>query len=78
MTQYDNIEVYKNTNVAKVSVVGTMMRTQSGIAAQLFKLLADHDIDFMLVTTSEISISYIIEKEMINKAVYAISSYFQL
>ena len=78
MTQYDNIEVYKNTKVAKVSVVGTMMRTQSGIAAQLFKLLADHDIDFMLVTTSEISISYIIEKELINKAVIAISNYFQL
>jgi len=78
MTQYNNIEVYKNTKVAKVSVVGTMMRTQSGIAAQLFKLLADHDIDFMLVTTSEISISYIIEKELINKAVIAISNYFQL
>jgi aspartate kinase len=78
MTQYDNIEVYKNTKVAKVSVVGTMMRTQSGIAAQLFKLLADHDIDFMLVTTSEISISYIIDKELINKAVIAISNYFQL
>ncbi|MDO9629606.1 MAG: ACT domain-containing protein, partial [Acholeplasmataceae bacterium] len=78
MSQYENVEAVKNINVVKVSVVGTGMRTQSGVAAQLFKLLADNGIDFMLVTTSEISISYTIDKKLMRKAVEVISDKFGL
>ncbi|MBU1142213.1 MAG: aspartate kinase [Firmicutes bacterium] len=78
MSQYQNVEAVKNINVVKVSVVGTGMRTQSGVAAQLFKLLADNGIDFMLVTTSEISISYTIDKKLMKRAVEVISEKFGL
>ncbi|MCR3905588.1 MAG: aspartate kinase [Tenericutes bacterium] len=76
--KYEDIETVKNVNVVKLSVVGSGMRTQSGVAADMFKLLADNNIDFMLVTTSEISISYTIEKKFMKRAVLAISEKFGL
>ncbi|MDR4969050.1 MAG: aspartate kinase, partial [Acholeplasmataceae bacterium] len=76
--KYHDIETVKNINVVKLSVVGSGMRTQSGVAADMFKLFADHNIDFMLVTTSEISISYTIDKKLMKKAVLAISEKFGL
>jgi aspartate kinase len=75
---YPNVITDKNINVAKISVVGTGMRTQTGVAAQLFKLLAENDIEFKLVTTSEISISYTIDKMLVQKAVEVISDHFGL
>jgi aspartate kinase len=76
--RYEGLDVIKNMNVVKISVVGTGMRTQSGVAAELFKLLADHQIEFRLVTTSEISISYTIDKKHMKKTVEVISSHFGL
>lgn len=75
---YPEVITEKNANVAKISVVGTGMRTQTGVAAQLFKLLAENAIEFKLVTTSEISISYTIDKVQIKRAVEAISEHFGL
>lgn len=66
------------TDIVKISVVGSGMRTQSGVAAKLFKLFADHGIQFMQVTTSEISISYIMKKSYKEKAVFIIAEDFQL
>ena len=66
--EISDIEYYKLDNLAKVSVVGNGMRTQSGVAAKIFKIFSDNDIEFRQITTSEISISYIInssEKEKI-------------
>jgi aspartate kinase len=73
-----SIEPYYESNIVKVSVVGTGMRTQSGVAAKLFTLLADHDIEFKLVTTSEISISYTMDKSYQEIAVQVIASAFGL
>lgn len=78
LQKYPQIEVIKNMQVVKLSVVGSGMRTQSGVAAQLFKLLAENQIDFKLVTTSEISISYTIDKVLTQKAVDVIANYFGL
>ncbi len=75
---YPDVITEKNINVAKLSVVGTGMRTQTGVAAQLFKLLAENDIEFKLVTTSEISISYTIDKTHVKRAVEVISDHFGL
>jgi aspartate kinase len=75
---YPDVLTEKNINVAKISVVGTGMRTQTGVAAQLFKLLAENDIEFKLVTTSEISISYTIDKALVKRAVEVISDHFGL
>lgn len=55
------IEVTIEENITKVSVVGIGMMNQSGVTGRLFRILADHDIAFRQVTTSEISISYTID-----------------
>jgi len=71
-----NIQIDKH--VVKVSVVGSGMRTQSGVAAQLFQLFADHGIVYKLITTSEISISYTMSKDHKDKAVQLIAKAFDL
>ena len=55
-----SIEVSKDSNISKISVVGTGMRNHSGVAAKIFKIFAQNSIEFKQVTTSEISISYTI------------------
>ncbi|MFU8793671.1 MAG: ACT domain-containing protein, partial [Acholeplasmataceae bacterium] len=75
---YPYFNVSANVRVSKLSVVGLGMRSQSGVAAQIFKLFADHDIPFQLVTTSEISISYTIPNEWVEKSVSLIANAFGL
>lgn len=76
--KYDDVIISTDTNIVKVSVVGMAMRTQSGVAATLFELFAANDIDYKLITTSEISISYTISSALKEKAVYLIASAFNL
>jgi len=78
MKIYPMFNVNADTRVSKLSVVGLGMRSQSGVAAKIFQLFADHDISFQLVTTSEISISYTIPKELLQKSVTLISEAFGL
>jgi aspartate kinase len=66
------------TEMLKVSVVGSGMRTQSGVAARIFTLFAENGITFKQVSTSEISISYTMEKEHKEKAVALIADAFSL
>ncbi len=75
---HPSIEIIIDDQVVKVSVVGQAMRHQSGVAAELFQVLAQNDIEFKLVTTSEISISYTISKELKDKAILAIAQAFNL
>ena len=74
----DKITYNKNTDVTKLSVVGYGMRNQSGVAAKIFDIFAQNDIDFMQITTSEISISYIIESNDKQKAVDILSKELEL
>jgi aspartate kinase len=76
--KYPEFEILTNTSVSKLSVVGLGMRSQSGIAAKIFDIFADHDIPFQLVTTSEISISYTIPNHLVQKGVTLISDAFGL
>lgn len=63
------IEVSKDSNITKVSVVGIGMMKQSGVASEIFTIFSDNDIEFKQVTTSEISISYTIDSKDKQKAV---------
>lgn len=65
-------------NNVKVSVVGEAMRTQSGVAAQIFKLFYDQNIPFKLVSTSEISISYTMDQIHKERAVRVLAQAFNL
>ncbi len=75
---HPSIEVILDDQVVKVSVVGQAMRHQSGVAAELFKVLSQNNIEFKLVTTSEISISYTISKDLKDQAILAIANAFNL
>src|SRR5690606_28743362 len=59
---YPKATIEQASGLVKISLIGSAMRTQSGIAAEAFELLAEHGLEFRLVTTSEISISYTFDK----------------
>jgi aspartate kinase len=64
--------------VAKISVVGVGMRNHPGVAARFFSVLAKAGIGVHLVTTSEIKISAIIDRPLLEKAAQALHSEFSL
>jgi aspartate kinase len=63
---------------AKVSVVGVGMRNHAGVAASMFKALADKSINIQLITTSEIKTSVLIDDEYAELAVRALHTYYGL
>src|SRR4051812_12387303 len=65
-------------DLAKVSVVGVGMRTHTGVAQRMFKALADAQVNIQNITTSEIKISCIIDKEQGNKALQTVHDAFEL
>ena len=65
-----------NTSVAKVSIVGAGMQTHSGAASKMFGALYEAGINISMISTSEITISVLIEKELADKAVAAVHSAF--
>ena len=71
-------EVFEDRNIARVSLVGSGMRSHSGIAAKMFKTLADHSINIEMISTSEISVSCIIQQDLADKAVKALHKAFKL
>jgi aspartate kinase len=71
-------KVTSDSKIAKVSVVGVGMRSHAGVASQMFAALADVNINIMMITTSEIKISVIIEEKFLELAVRALHSSFGL
>ncbi|TRW97449.1 aspartate kinase [Paracoccus sp. M683] len=74
--QYDELIV--DIDVAKVSVVGIGMRSHAGVAARMFKALADENINIKVISTSEIKISVLIDRKYMELAVQALHDAFQL
>lgn len=72
------IEVSKESSITKLSVVGIGMMRQSGVAAKVFNIFSDNNIEFKQVTTSEISISYTINSADKQKAVEALAEALDL
>ncbi|MGH7199176.1 MAG: aspartate kinase [Planctomycetaceae bacterium] len=70
--------VHSGTNVSKVSVVGSGMRTHTGVAAQMFHALAEAGVNIGMVTTSEIKISVLVDREQCVNAVRAAHAGFRL
>ncbi|MBI5873017.1 MAG: aspartate kinase [Candidatus Omnitrophica bacterium] len=65
-------------DIARVSIVGVGMKTHPGVAAKMFEALAQKSINISMITTSEISISCIINKKNAEKAVRAVHAKFGL
>jgi len=67
-----------NEGIAKVSVIGAGMRTNPGVAALMFKTLADLGINLDMISTSPIKISAVIARERADEAVRALHDVFEL
>ncbi|MFP4457700.1 MAG: aspartate kinase, partial [Clostridia bacterium] len=81
MKQYSdkyNLDIDIDSNITKISVVGIGMRSQSGVAASIFKVFADNNIEYKQVTTSEIRITFTINVEDKFKAVNLLAEKFNL
>jgi aspartate kinase len=71
-------ELVADKDVAKVSVVGIGMRSHTGVAAKMFKVLSDEGINIKVITTSEIKISVLIDRKYMELAVQALHDAFEL
>jgi len=67
-----------NEGIAKVSVIGAGMRTNPGVAALMFRTLADLGINLDMISTSPIKISAVIARERADEAVRALHDVFDL
>ena len=71
-------QLVADTNVAKISAVGIGMRSQSGVAAKMFRTLSDEGINIKVIATSEIKISVLIDKKNVQKAISCLHREFKL
>ena len=71
-------KVEVDDDVAKISIIGVGMVSHSGVAAKMFKTLADENINIMMISTSEIKISCIIQRKYTELAVMALHDAFNL
>ncbi len=71
-------KVESDANVAMISAVGVGMKSHSGVAAEMFGALADAGINILMISTSEIKISCIIDSKSSKKAMQVIHGTFGL
>ena len=71
-------KVLEEKNLSKVSIIGSGMRNQPGIAAKMFDCLSKNNINIEVISTSEIKISVLINREKTEKAVSELHSTFNL
>ena len=71
-------EVTGDDRMAKISVVGMGMRSHAGIAAQMFRTLAEEGINIQMISTSEIKISVVVDEKYAELAVRVLHKAFEL
>jgi aspartate kinase len=71
-------DVTGDDRIAKVSIVGLGMRSHAGIAAQMFRTLAEEGINIQMISTSEIKITVVIEEKYTELAVRVLHKAFEL
>ena len=67
-----------DAKVSKISVVGVGMRSHVGVASQMFRTLSEESINIMMISTSEIKISVLIDEKYMELAVRALHKAFEL
>ena len=73
---YENLIV--DSNIAKISIVGVGMRSNAGVASQMFDVLSKNNINIDVISTSEIKISVLINKDLTEKALNTLHEHFEL
>src|SRR5690554_3647285 len=71
-------EVRGDSKIAKVSIVGVGMRSHAGVATKMFDALSREGINILMISTSEIKISVVIDEKYLELAVRALHSAFEL
>ena len=71
-------DVFGDATIAKVSVIGVGMKNHSGVASLMFNALARENINIIMISTSEIRISCIIEEKYTELAVRVLHTAFGL
>jgi aspartate kinase len=72
------VSITGDAKVSKVSVVGVGMRSHVGVASQMFRTLAEEGINILMISTSEIKISVLIDEKYMELAVRALHKAFDL
>ena len=67
-----------DAQIAKLSLVGAGMKTSPGVAARMFRVLADHGVNIEMISTSTIRISVVVERSMLDTAIVALHAAFGL
>ena len=71
-------DVAVDENIAKISIVGVGMRSHAGVASKMFRVLSDEGINIMMISTSEIKISCVINSKYTELAVRVLHKAFEL
>jgi aspartate kinase len=76
MGEFESVE--NDPTMGKVSVIGAGMRSHPGVAAKVFRVLGENDINIQMISTSPIKISCVIEGDKVPDAVRALHEAFDL
>jgi len=71
-------DVQYDENIVKVSIIGVGMRSHAGVAAKMFTVLANEGINIMMISTSEIKISCVVDAKYAELAVRVLHDAFEL
>ncbi len=74
----DAREVKGNNRIVKLSIVGVGMRSHAGIASRMFEVLAKEGINILMISTSEIKISVVVDEKYLELGVRALHEGFDL
>ena len=66
----------KNENIARISIIGAGMKSESGVASKMFKTLGDNKINISMISTSPIRVSCVISSNDIEKALNVLHEEF--
>ena len=71
-------EVAGNNKIVKISIVGVGMRSHAGIASRMFEILSNEGINILMISTSEIKISVVVDEKYLELGVRALHEGFNL
>ncbi len=71
-------EVSGNTDIVKISIVGVGMHSHAGVASRMFEALANEGINILMISTSEIKVSVVVQARYLELGVRALHDAFEL
>ena len=74
----ENATVVGDNEIAKISIIGVGMRSHAGVATKMFETLSKENINIMMISTSEIKISVVIDERYVELAVRSLHDAFEL